>query len=939
MPATECLSTEQLLAFQLGGLCERDLNQASEHLEECARCRDAVRQFDDQKDCVLSALQGSHRDRTYDVGQHLHVNPVNSQVECNERHVLPAGVADAEGTTRTHLGDFRIIREIGRGGMGVVYEAEQGMLGRRVALKVLPGQAKYDPDSQKHFLREARSAARLHHTNIVPVFGVGRHEGLDFIVMQFIAGVGLDKLLSQLQKLAGQAGFGIPGSQVDLDADAANSVDEATLLLSPRHVKSPDRPPRTDEPHETAMSTSAIIRNLWNGFGLVNFDRTQAQSGSDAKMGTGLASQIENVDTTRPISTRENQAVAAPVAAGTGKPVLSFPPPPAYFRSVALIGAQVADALAHAHGQGVLHRDIKPSNLLIEGSGRVWVADFGLAKAANETDDLTSTGDLVGTLRYMAPERFKGKADGRSDVFSLGLTLYELLALRPACDADNRSQLIRRMVEGDQSGRPALLPGVPRDLETIVLKAMTAEPDHRYQTAAELADDLHRFLSDRPIRARRLSTMERFRRWCRQHPGVALLAASLCVVVSVSLAVVSSLYWTAAAAWHSEAGQRRLAEQARQNEEIERHKAEQVREASEQNLYYSRIAQGRLEWEANHIKSAESILEQCPERRRGWEWHYLKRLCRADLPSDMRHDGWGWRVEFSPDGRWLASAGGGNPFFRNPGQAIKPGEVRVWAIDETGAAVPRLRQTINKHQHLVTAVAFCPASGPPILASGSHDGTVRLSDPASGREIWKADIAKSEGRNPEEKSAEILSLVFTPDGKLLLAGQARGGICILDTASGQIRRRLAEGLNQIRTLAVSPDQQTVAIVAHMVFQYNFATWGPACSRSLCLIPVLPELLLFRPRPLFGGDPLRRRGSLGRTHQAATAAFDGGSRPFSCRCFQSGWPVPGDGRKRCGGQALEPRLRQGSADSARSSPGYRRAGIQPRWLSARHGQPR
>ena len=160
-----------------------------------------------------------------------------------------------------------------------------------------------------------------------------------------------------------------------------------------------------------------------------------------------------------------------------------------YWRGVARIGVQVAEALEYAHAQGVLHRDIKPSNLLLDLHGTVWVADFGLAKLADQAD-LTHTGDVVGTWRYMAPERFGGVSDARSDVYSLGLTLYELLALRPAFDGSTREELIQQVSHGVPPRPRKVNPEVPRDLETIVLKAIERDPAARYQTAGELAEDL-----------------------------------------------------------------------------------------------------------------------------------------------------------------------------------------------------------------------------------------------------------------------------------------------------------------------------------------------------------------------------------------------------------------------------------------------------------------
>ncbi len=199
----------------------------------------------------------------------------------------------------------------------------------------------------------------------------------------------------------------------------------------------------------------------------------------------------------------------------------------------------MAEALEYAHGQSVLHRDIKPSNLLLDTHGIVWVADFGLAKA-EDSDDLTNTGDLVGTLRFMAPERFEGRCDVRSEVYSIGLTLYEALTLRPAFEERDRLALIDR-VRHEEPRRPCQCDAkIPRDLETVVLKAMAKHPEDRYATAAALAEDLRRFLADRPIQARRTSAAERLWRWCRRNPAVASLMG-LALLLLVAVAVVSTV--------------------------------------------------------------------------------------------------------------------------------------------------------------------------------------------------------------------------------------------------------------------------------------------------------------------------------------------------------------------------------------------------------------
>jgi DNA-binding transcriptional regulator YiaG len=225
-----------------------------------------------------------------------------------------------------------------------------------------------------------------------------------------------------------------------------------------------------------------------------------------------------------------------------------------YYRSVARLGVQVAEALDYAHSQKVLHRDIKPSNLLLDLQGTVWVTDFGLAK--EEGDELTRTGDVVGTLQYMAPERFSGVSDPRSDLYSLGLTLYEFLALRPAFADSDRARLIQRVTTEEPALPRRLDRRVPRDLETIVLKAIAKEPGQRYQKAEELAEDLRRFLADRPIRARRFSLLERTWRLCRRNP----LVASLSSVITLLLLVLAGSAWLAAWQLSEEAERARTAE-------------------------------------------------------------------------------------------------------------------------------------------------------------------------------------------------------------------------------------------------------------------------------------------------------------------------------------------------------------------------------------------
>ena len=209
----------------------------------------------------------------------------------------------------------------------------------------------------------------------------------------------------------------------------------------------------------------------------------------------------------------------------------------AYFRSVAEIGHQCAEALSYAHARGIIHRDIKPSNLLLDTNGVVWVTDFGLAK----TNDvgLTQTGDILGTIRYMSPERFKGQCDNRADVYSLGLTLYEMLVLKPAYESPDRLKLIDIVTKTEVTTPRSIDSRIPRDLETIVLKACDKDPKRRYQSADDLAEDLQRFLNDEPILARRASPTERVVRWSRRNPWLAtamsVAAAALIAITGISM--------------------------------------------------------------------------------------------------------------------------------------------------------------------------------------------------------------------------------------------------------------------------------------------------------------------------------------------------------------------------------------------------------------------
>jgi serine/threonine protein kinase len=375
---------------------------------------------------------------------------------------LPAR-ARAAAEVSGALGDFRLLREVGRGGMGVVYEAEQVSLRRRVALKVLPFAATMDPRQLQRFHNEARAAAGLHHSHIVPVFFVGSERGVHFYAMQLIEGVTVAALITELRREAA----GEP-------AAAAAGASEPTTPYVAGVAGTAETPARA------SLSTEGPRRGR------------------------------------------------------------------AYYRTVAGLGVQAAEALDYAHERGVVHRDIKPGNLMLDMHGALWVTDFGLAHLQQAEGSLTLTGDLVGTLRYMSPEQALAKRvpiDHRTDVYSLGATLYELLTLRPPFAGQDRQELLRQIAFEEPLPPGKISKAVPAELGTIVLKALEKSSADRYATAQDLADDLRRFLEDRPIQARRPTCWQRLRRWARRHQSLvwsAGVAAVLLLLFAVATLVVSN---------------------------------------------------------------------------------------------------------------------------------------------------------------------------------------------------------------------------------------------------------------------------------------------------------------------------------------------------------------------------------------------------------------
>ncbi|MEW4453354.1 serine/threonine-protein kinase [Bremerella sp. JC817] len=384
------------------------------------------------------------------------------------------------------IGDFHVLRTIGRGGMGIVYQARQESLGRTVAIKVLIDHFSSSPQAVRRFRREAQAAARLQHPNIVAVFGVGQWENRHYYAMQFIAGRGLDRILAEMT---------IQHQRDDQQPALAHRSDSTTDVQDPLGA--------------------AIAKALQHG----QFD----PAFSTPSM---AVTPLDASPATIPVDLDEEKAEEPSTR--------SLRPGKDYWRSVAGIGVQAANALHYAHQQGVLHRDIKPGNLMLDNRGHAWLMDFGLAKLLDEAD-LTNAGDVVGTLRYMAPEQLEGRATTQTDIYGLGLTLYELLTLRPAfARSDQCSVLLKQKTYSAPPTPRSINPQIPDDLQTIVLKAISPDPRHRYASAHELEEDLQRYLDDIPIKARPTSAWEHGRRWCRRNPAIASLAAVTMLLIVAS---------------------------------------------------------------------------------------------------------------------------------------------------------------------------------------------------------------------------------------------------------------------------------------------------------------------------------------------------------------------------------------------------------------------
>jgi serine/threonine protein kinase/WD40 repeat protein/Tfp pilus assembly protein PilF len=676
----------------------------------------------------------------------------------------------AEVMSHAAMTDYHIVRELGRGGMGVVYEAREKSLDRRVALKVLPFAAALDPRSLARFRQESLAAAQLDHPHIVRVYGVGCDRGVHYYAMQYIEGPSLAQVIGDMR-----------------------------------------------------------------------LHRTDGAPAPGAALPETVAGCAANLSTERITNRRE------------------------YYRAVARLAAQVAEALEYAHTHGILHRDIKPGNLLLDAAGSAWVTDFGLARIDNDVG-LTLTGDVLGTLRYMSPEQSRarrGLVDQRTDIYSLGATLYEMLTLEPAYATEDRGELLRQIAYEDPRPLRQIDRTIPREFETIVLKALEKDPADRYATAIDLALDLQRFLDDQPLAARRATPLERMVKWSRRHRSlVASLTVSM-VLSLIGLAIVAVIF-----GWN----QRRLAtDRAGMIHRALLDNSEALttaRAANYRDEVWAKLKSARdLDVPDHRLERVKALALAClgdpfgiganpgaeftrrPPRDIAGSFRLREQV--LELPAGMPRP-----YSVSDDGVWFAVVGSEIELLNNEGQwhptPLRLGHVHALefspsgrflaAACEEGAAVwtvPELVPELVVRGDVVRSLAFHPTGQLLALLNrelrlelwslASHRLMHSLTVPAETQKIEfsldgnyllaiagdRVAAAYSITTTPEKRyllghTGAATAVDFTPDGELIASVSKDRTARLWEAGNGKLRHTLIGHQREIQDAAFSPDGKWVA---------------------------------------------------------------------------------------------------------------------------------
>jgi eukaryotic-like serine/threonine-protein kinase len=541
-------------------------------------------------------------------------------------------------------------------------------------------------------------------------------------------------------------------------------------------------------------------------------------------------------------------------------------------REAAATVETLARAVHAAHQAGILHRDLKPGNVLLTGDGTAKVTDFGLAKRLNRGSDLTPSQAVMGTIAYMAPEQAEGKVKAvgtPADVYGLGAILYECLTGRPPIEADSDLKALSQLLHEDPPAPCKLNPAVPRDLEAVCLKCLQKDPQRRYASALELAEDLHRFLGGEATHARPAGALGRTVKWVRRRPALAALALTSFVAVCAVVGVIVSLFYSQELADRnadlSRARQRAEAarnqeKQAKARAEEERKRAEVAEGLASHRLYAARMLQAQQAWFDGNLPLTEQLIkDQVPPAGgrdfRGFEWDYLSALTARVGQKLATHPGGAYAVTFSPDGKRLASAGA-------------DGVVLLWK--EGLAAEPR-KLPGEKQAGEALSVGFSPSGKR--LAVGHADGSVV---------VWDADSGARRETLPRDQFGRVRALAYSPTGDYLVAVDDRDYLCIWDLAGGKAGRP-----------RVHPNVPSYAVAFLPRSNRFLLAGGSGLVRGLKKVPMSGDFSLFdkgrgkgvvAPWDAGGGRPpkLRRIGAEQLIHGiavspdgrwAATAGFD------------------------------------------------------------------